>query len=416
VPTVPVRGAGARRVGLLGAPRGASVSLVRLRVFYFCSLGALGGTVPLLGARLDAAGFDGRQVGVLMAMLPLGRTLSGPAWGWLADRTGRAGLLVRLGGVVALCGLAGLLLARRWEFAVLAALVFSVGRAPFGPLVDALTLETLRAQGRDPRGYGAVRLWGSLGFLIVGVLAGTLVDAVGLDPLWLGVALSFVTLGLTFSMPDGRERARSAPVGPALRALAGAPGFVPFLAFAALHALTLSVYDTFFSIHVRALGLPAMTTSLALCTGIVAEVAVLRAGERLLARMSPGAWLVTAAVTAIPRWLGTAESTSAFALVALQTLHGVTFACFWMGAVQWMNERAPAEVRASAQSLLSSASYGVGALAGALLAGELRARAGMAATFQVLAAISVVATGCAVVAWHAGRGLGVGGSTPRVSA
>ncbi len=388
------------------------MSLARLRWFYVCSLGALGGTVPLLGARLDAAGFDGRQVGVLMAMLPLGRTLAGPAWGWLADRTGRGGLLVRLGGAVSLVGLAGLLLTRRWELAVLAALVFSVGRAPLGPLVDALTLETLRRNGRDPRGYGAVRLWGSLGFLATGVVSGSLVDALGLDPLWPGIVLSVVTLALAFTMPDRQEGGRAAPVGPALRALAGTPGFVPFLAFAALHALTLSVYDTFFSIHVRTLGLPAMTTSLALCSGILAEVAILRAGERLLTRMSPGAWLVTAAAVAIPRWLGTSASTGAAALVALQTLHGVTFACFWMGAVQWMNERAPPEVRASAQSLLSSASYGVGALAGALLAGELRGRVGMASTFGVLAAISVAATGCAWVAWRADRGLGAGGSIP----
>ena len=73
----------------------------------------------------------------------------------------------------------------------------------------------------------------------------------------------------------------------------------------------------------------------------------------------------------------------------VQALHAVSFGFFWLAGVQMMAERAPVSVLASAQSLFSAASYGVGALGGALLAGEMRARFGSVAIFQALTLVSV---------------------------
>ena len=65
--------------------------------------------------------------------------------------------------------------------------------------------------------------------------------------------------------------------------------------------------------------------------------------------------------------------------------------------MQWVAERAPREVSASAQSLLATVSYGLGALAGAFLAGELRVRMGTGAVFEAIAGLSALG---AVFAWR----------------
>jgi PPP family 3-phenylpropionic acid transporter len=188
---------------------------------------------------------------------------------------------------------------------------------------------------------------------------------------------------------------------PAIRALARQPFLVPLLGLACLQALSLSVYDTFLSVHVHALGLPATVVGWAVAVGVVCEIAVMGVGRELLTRFGATRAIVFASLLGVPRWALTAWVTSPVALVAIQALHGVTFGVFWIAGVQVMAERAPMRVAASAQSLFVAASYGVGALIGALLAGEVRELWGTGAIFQMLTVASAGASACgAALVWR----------------
>ncbi len=360
-----------------------------LRWFYLVQLGALGAVLPFLSARLEAAGLTGGQLGVVFAMLPLGRLLSAPVWGWLADRWQVGGLLLRIGATLSLVG--GMLLFVPTPLcAASGVLLFAAGRVPLGPLIDSATLQALSAPGQDPSGYGRVRLWGSVGFLAMAWLAGGRVDA-GHDPLLLGVPLMGATLLFSFAFPL-RASAGPAPILPALRVLFRQPFLLPLLLMVTLHGLTLSVYDTFFSAHVQALGHPSTVTGAAVVVGVGLEIAVMRAGQPLLAWLGAPRALFLATIVGIPRWALTAWVTSPVALVAVQALHGVTFGLFWIAAVHLMAARAPRAVAASAQSLHAAASYGVGALAGAFMAGGVREHLGTTAIFWVLTGVALAAT------------------------
>jgi PPP family 3-phenylpropionic acid transporter len=365
-------------------------SLSLLRWFYFLSLGALGAVVPFLSARLETAGLGGAKIGLLLAMLPLGRLVSAPLWGWLADRFDIAGLLLRLGCALALGGGLAVLGADRPGLAALGLFLFAAGRVPLGPLVDAATLQALSQPGHDVREYGRVRLWGSIAFLLFTLVAGRMADAQA-NPLWLGVVLLAATLALSFRFPT-RGTGGPAPVLPALRALVRQPFLLPLLGMAGMQALTCSVYDTFFSAHVQALGLPATVTASAVAVGVACEIGVMRLGRVLLARLGAPNALLLAALAGIPRWWLTSWVTDPVGLVAVQLLHGVTFGVFWIAGVQLLAERAPAQVSASAQSLFAAASYGVGALVGALLAGEVREVWGTPAIFTLLTVASAGAS------------------------
>lgn len=352
--------------------------------------------VPLLGARMESLGLGGSSLGVVMAMFPLGRLLSSPLWGSAADRFRASGLLLRLGCGIALAGSLLLARARTAPEAVLGLLVFSVGRVPLGPLVDAVILELLSRPGADTRDYGRIRLWGSVGFLTLAVLSGWLHARAHVDPLALASALFALTWLGSFRFPL-RGAGGPAPVGPAARALSRTPGLAPYLLFAALQALTLSVYDTFYSVHVHALGLPSWVTTWSVAAGVAVEVLMMARGRAVLSRLGPPRAMLLAALLAAPRWWLTATLRAPWALLLTQTLHGVTFALFWIALVQWMAERAPRELAASAQSLVSAVSYGLGSLVGALAAGRLRARFGTVALFEALSVTSLLAAGAAVL-------------------
>lgn len=379
------------------APARSLVTILFLRVFTTLSLAALGGFVPLLGSRLEALGLSGTSLGLLLALLPVGRLLSAPVWGWLADRYQLGGVLLRVGAMLALAGM--VLVGRAVGPAQAGAglFLFAVGRTPLGPLVDVFIVQALARAGQDARAYGRTRLWGSVGFLAAAWFSGFWADR-GHDPLAIGLALSLVCVALAFRFPAAGG-GRPAPIGPALRALARQPGFWALLAFGACQALTVNVYDIFLSVHVRALGLPASVTSYAVMVGVGVEIGVMAFGQRILGHLGRRGALLLAAGTALPRWLLTAWVTDPVALVAVQLLHGTSFAVFWIAGVDEMSVRSRgSHVEASAQSLWATATYGVGALFGAALAGALREHFGTPAIFQGCAVISCFAL---VFAWRA---------------
>lgn len=369
------------------------------RAFYVLQLASMAALLPLLGGRFEAAGFDGVTIGLLMGMLPAGRLLAAPLWAYVADRHRIAGLVLRASALGS--ALAGMVLARSESVGALAIALFcfSAIRAPIGAVLDSFVLRALHDAGRPAQDYGRIRLWGSLGF-VVGVLAAGAWDRVGLPPHLLADATLLGSAALAFLYP-WRGQGGPAPILPALRELAAQPFLVPLLLTGALQALTISVYDTFYSVHVAALGLPSWVVGASVAAGVVCEVAVMAAGRPLLLRLGPARGMLLAAASGVPRWLVTAWAPDPALLIAAQALHGVGFGVFWLSGVQRMAQASRAEIGASAQSLWAASTYGAGALVGAALAGVARRSLGSAGIFLVLTAVSALATLTAV--WFARR-------------
>ncbi len=363
-------------------------SLAVLQVLYILYLASLGSFMPFISVRMEEMGFLGGEIGILVALMPFARLLTSPLWGMAADRWRLAGLLLRFGTG---CSTVGGLLVLNGEgrgVVGLGLFLFAAGRAPSGPLIDALTVGALRAAGRDVSDYGRVRLWGSVGFLVAALGGGSL----GPDARrYLAEILLVAILVASFSVP-ARGAGGPAPILPALRALAGEAFLVPLLTAAALQALTLSVYDTFFASLVHARGFGDHVTAAAIAVGVAAEIALMRWARPILGRFGGARLFTIAAAAGILRWWLTAHVDTAGALVAVQALHGLTFGAFWIAGVEIMSRRASPDIVASAQSLFAAASYGVGAFIGAIVAGQIGEHMGTDAIFATLAGVSVLAT------------------------
>ncbi len=371
------------------------------RLFYVLQLASMAALLPLLGGRFEAAGFDGLTIGGLMATFPLGRLLAAPLWAILADRYRVAGLVLRLSSI--LSGLAGMALARAESIPALAVaiFVFAATRAPIGSVLDALVLGRLSALGRPTAEYGRIRLWGSLGFL-GGVLLASNWAETGLPTHLLADGALLAAAVVSFGFPL-RGAGGPAPILPALRELAEAPFLVPLLVTGALQALTMSVYDTFFSVHVAALGLPEGVVGASVALGVGFEVLLMSFGRPFLARVGPARGMLLAALSGLPRWVVTATVADPVVLVATQALHGIGFGFFWLSGVQRMAQAARPEIAASSQSLWAAATYGFGALLGAGLAGLARRELGSEGIFWMLAGVSLLASLSALWLWRVDR-------------
>lgn len=371
-----------------------------LALVFLLLVGGAGAWVPFLALHLERTGRSGPAIGLVLALMPVTRILASPVWGAVSDRWRAGAAVLRLTTLASVGFAAAVAFLPLSTAAIAVALAgFAFVKAPMGPLLDTAAVRTLVDAGADPRDYGKVRLWGSVGFLACAAAGSALVDGAATAAPALALATCAWALGgaLTFALPDA-EGGGPAPIGPALRALGRSPFLAPFLVGLGLHGVGLAVYDLMLPVHTDHLGLGGGWTAAALTAGVAAEVAVMAWGRPILARFGAPALLVAAGAVGAARWAALAVVADPVLLVALQVLHGPSFGAFWIAAVEWMRARAPAEVQASAQALLPATAYGVGPLLAAGATATLLDRLGTAGLFGVGALAGAGATACFVLA------------------
>ncbi len=379
----------------------------RLSLFFFALFVTYGAFLPFFPTWLEARGVRGVQMSALMAMGPALGVIGPPGFGALSDWLGLRGGLLRIvtfGGLVAMLLLAlptalghapgGALLAS-------AMLLFSVSRAPAVAMADVMAVEASKPENNAgvSRSYGSVRLWGSIGFLAAAVVAGRALDI--RDPLALPAFLAIssgVSFALSFTL-DAAAPSRARHIGASLRRVVGHRAFVWLLVSAFLGFGAHVSYDICFSLQLKKLGVDASGVGIAWAIGVVAEVALMAFSGPLLARFSASSLLVAAFLGGALRWILIAHVTNVPALLALQPLHALSFATFWVTSLDLVKRLAPRDVLATAQGLFNAA-VGAGAVAFMFVWGALFEARGGRTTFTCAAGVAVIA---AIAAASIGR-------------
>lgn len=348
-------------------------------------LGGTGAFVPFFALHLGAVGVGAAAAGAMLAATSLVQTIATPIVGHLADRSGaraRLMLALLLASVLAVGGFAA---ARSpWTALATLALIAAV-RAPATVLMDAEVVHSLEAAGRPPETYGRLRLWGSIGFLVLANVGGLLAA----DAPWRAVALSAAMLGLTTllatRLPGARVPVDARPVS-AIGAFRADPVLLVLALAAILHGTGQFVYDVFLSTLLARTGMPIGATGPAVAVAVMSEVAVMAAARPLLRKVEPLRLVALASAVMAVRLLATSVAPTVPVLVAIQALHGLGFGLWWVALVESVRRRTPISARSGSQALVVAGAYGVGPMLGSLLGGLLLDTAGPRALFQAGAA------------------------------
>jgi PPP family 3-phenylpropionic acid transporter len=364
-----------------------------IEVFYFFYYQAIAVYMAYLPAYLRGLGLPGRALSLVYSLPPLLALVVPLGWAWLADRTRKHALVLRLVIFGAWLGLTPLLFAQRAAGDRRLALIFAgwLGYAVFnvavGGLADALAVARVRAGAI----YGRLRLWGSIGYVWASVLVGLVLTAragghPGADPaaaiaVWLALACAAAaSLGLR---GPGEPGAR--PHLADLRALLRNPRLRLLLVVSTLHWTCLVPYNVYFGVLLHDLGMSPLATGLGYATGVVAEVGVLMHFHRLERRFSLDTLMAVTFAASALRWLGIAAAKAPALLVGLQVLHGLTFGMFWSAAIASIAATVPGAVRATGQALLVVA-INLGSAIGNLFSGRLYDAGGARPLFLLAAA------------------------------
>ena len=379
-----------------------------LRSYYFVIFGALGLYLPYFPAWLEAQGFAGAPMSIMMMLSPLLSLISPPLTGMLADSLGLRGKLASFASLLTSSGMLALAavashpgpVSVRTAFTCMCA--FALFRAPISGLADVLAMEH-RAQ------YGRIRLWGSLGFLVTSLAGGAVLDPSARVAVPLAIGLWFLAASVIARfLPQTSEQAPRPALSDA-RLLVSRPSYRRLLGTSLLIYASYSCYDMLLSLRLRDLGASPALVGAYWALATVSEVGLLFLGASILRRIEPSRLLALSLLVAAMRWILVAEITSLPILLLLQPLHAITFGLMWISLMALLRRECAGLGMATAQGL-QSAAISLGAAGGLFGWGILYHSAGSKVAFELAALLALLS------AWSAGGLVESGETTADASA
>jgi MFS transporter, PPP family, 3-phenylpropionic acid transporter len=355
----------------------------RLALFYGTLFGLSGTHLPFFPVWLKAVGIDASWIGIITAVPSVTRFTILPLVTGLAERRQslRAALIVTA--FVTVLGLAAVGTQHR---PLLVFLVYAVTACIWTPMVPLTDAYALRGVARYSLSYGPLRLWGSAAFVVGALVCGLLVDVIAARHLiWVIVAVaglgSVVSLGL--QPLDHPKPSHAVPQGAG--ALLRDPGFLAIIVASALIQGSHAAYYTFASITWQASGLSGLTIAGLWVLGVFAEIAVFALSPRFT--MSPAVLVVIGALSAVVRWLITAQEPSVAVLSVVQLAHGLSYGLTLLGTMGLLVRHVPGHVMARGQGYLAACS-GIVTSSASIVSGAIYAGYGQG-VYYVMAAMAL---------------------------
>jgi nucleoside transporter len=358
-------------------------SKTRFGLMMFLQYAIWGAWAPVLSAYLlDDLGFTGTQVGAVFALLPLATIISPFIGGQLADRYFSSEKLIAFfqlsGGIVLL------VLSRITDYNIMMLMMFlyCLLYAPTLALTNSIAMINMKDSEKE---FGQIRVWGTIGWIAAGLLLtgwrhlGTNTPAIILqgDTLFLAGILSIIMGIQSFSLPHTPPQKEGVKPWAFLESLKMLKdkNFVIFVCITFIVATELEFYYILTApflmsdkIGISGTWIPAVMT--------VAQLAEIFVMSFLLSRfLKKYGMRNTLAIGAIAwpiRYIIFAIGSPAWLVVASLSLHGFCYVFFFVAAFIYVDKVAPADIRASAQSLIAIIALGFGRFLGSLFAGKIK--------------------------------------------
>ncbi|HEV3499118.1 MAG TPA: MFS transporter [Bradyrhizobium sp.] len=364
----------------------------RLALFYGAIFGLLGAYLPFFPVWLKAVGIEASWIGIITAVPAVTRFTVLPFVTGLAERRQslRNAIII-----MAFATALGLTVVGTQHQAVLVFVAFAATCClwtPMAPLTDAYALRGVSHYGLN---YGPLRLWGSAAFVVGALACGLLVDLIAPEQLvWVIAAMAglgaLASLGLR--PIDGVKKADV--VQRDAGALLRDPGFLAIILASALIQGSHAAYYIFASIVWKQSGLGGLTIAGLWSLGVLAEIALFALSPRFT--LPYAVLVVVGGLSAVARWIITAQDPPIAILAAVQLAHGLTFGLTQVGTMGLLVHHVPGYVMARGQGYLAACS-GIVASSTSILCGIVYARYGQG-VYYVMAAMALSG---AVLMWLA---------------
>jgi MFS transporter, PPP family, 3-phenylpropionic acid transporter len=345
--------------------RDASVHM-RAGRFYLIFYAALGAYLPFLNVYFRDSGLSGFEIGLLSAVTPAITLLAATPLSMLADRRmWRIRMLVAstIGVVIALLAFA--VAGGFWGFFA-AMVLYALAFGPLTPLSDSLTVGMARRHGIN---FGDLRMWGSLGFAAVSVIAGGIWGRTGYLPMFLvGGALYLIAAGLATRLDEYREVVARGRVD--LRFITHDPFILVVLLTTFLTMAAYGMDSTFSGIYMTSLGGSGLFVGLLFGISAVFELPAMLGTGALITRFGGPRTLLLAYLLYTATYAGFIVAHHPVVLLVVCVLRGLSFGLYLAATVRLLNERTPPQWAATMQGVVNGIAFGLARLISSPIGGR----------------------------------------------
>ena len=357
------------------------ILVARLCIMMFLQYAIWGAWTTVLAADLgDLMRLSGVEIGWVYAALWLACIISPFIGGQIVDRWFPTQIFLAIAHLVG--GGVMIFMSKAATYGHLLGLMFlwALLYAPTLALTNSLAFHHLREAEKQ---FGFVRVWGTLGWIVVGwVLTwmrktyGNPTLETGFDCLWLGGVCSLILGFFCFLLPHTPpKRVVERPFAflEAIKLLKLVPGFAVFMGISFVVTTELQFYYMLSAPFLHDIGVPKEWLSAVKTVAQIAEIVTMAAVlPVLLPRIGMRACLAIGVIAWPIRYIFFAIGKPLWLVVASLSLHGIGYTFFFVVSQIYVDRVAPPDIRGSAQSLLTFVTLGVGNFLGTLFTGWIR--------------------------------------------
>ena len=334
-------------------------------LFFFAYYGYVGVFSPYASLYFADRGLSATQTGILMSLMQVMRIFGPNVWGWVADQSRRRVLVLRLTSVAAALTFCGMFVGQTFIFFFALMVTVNLFTSAQGPISEALMLSSMRG---DLTHYGRLRLWGSVGFIVLVTLSGYALDWQGIELMpWIALLMLVMVTSVTFSLHEEPAMQHAQPSN-SVRELLSRKSVLSFFGSTFLMIAAHSSLYVYYSLYLSDMGYSKTVIGLMWSLGVIAEILFFFYQAPLFRRFGVRKLMLFSLAIAVIRFLmiGWGAQSLSVLLVA-QVLHAATFGVHHSASVATLQRWFAGSLQARGQALYISISYGLGGTVGGLL-------------------------------------------------
>lgn len=371
-----------------------------LRTLQFSNYALMVLLVSFFPLYFESLGYSKLQIGAIYSVGPLLSIVANIAVGILSDRSKNLRRILSLLYLAQILALA--LLLPQKEFGIMAGIMalFYFFQTPMNSMIDSVSL---LAADQMKISFPSIRMYGSLGYALCAVVFGYLLNLFGSD-LTIILAICVIGVSLLFSLFIGDYQAKLRKFEfSGLLGLLRKSETVIFFGLIMVVSVAHRMSEGFLSISMREIGADDSLIGYASLASAVSEIPMFFLLAKFGHRFRELPLLAIASSFYVIRLGLLSYASEPWMMVAIQAMHSVTFAIFYITALRCLQALLPDEYRSSGQAVFAVVWSGLAGLIAGTLGGWLYDAMGLAYVFRTGAVFALVgAVGFLIV--HVRRG------------
>jgi PPP family 3-phenylpropionic acid transporter len=340
--------------------KSAFVSVV-IGAFYFFYFAGMGIWVIFAPKTLLALGYSAFQIGIVFAITPLVRFLTPFLFLNSGSVTKKQFLVSSL--VTFISTIFFAFFVNNFFLFALNILIFSVFWVVILPYADSIALENIPAKK-----YGKIRLFGSIGFMLIGIALGEYANSATLVYV-LYVLFSLITLIFCFFLSSLDVKQPNTDENKVAKVKFNPFADWPMWVSMFLLQFSFGAFYNFFTIYETSHGISLSTTTYLWAFGVICEIVMFLVQGRFIDRINPVSVIKFTTIVTVIRWmLLYIFPSSLFASFVSQSFHAINFALYTTAVFLYISHKFK-DNKKLAQMFFYGVSYGLGGFLGALFSG-----------------------------------------------